>query len=126
MAEVRFSKSHEWVRVEPEGVTIGISDHAQQELGDIVFLELPKVGDTLKKGERFGVVESTKAASELYSPVDAQVLAVNNELATSPQLVNESPLDKGWMVKARPAAVDDVKAMMDEEAYKEFIASEKH
>ncbi len=126
MAELRFSKTHEWVRVEPGLVVIGITDHAQKELGDIVFLELPKIGDKLQRDTKFGVIESTKAASELYSPVDGQVLAVNQELVKNPQWVNESPTDKGWMVKVRVGSLDDINKMMDETAYNAFIASESH
>ena len=126
MAELKFSKTHEWVRVEGAFAFIGISEHAQKELGDIVFVELPRVGEKIKKDGRFGTVESTKAASELYSPLSGEVTAVNGDLGKAPQLVNESPLEKGWMIKIKLADAGEAKALMDEAAYKTFIAAEKH
>jgi len=126
MAELKFSKTHEWVRVEGNAAVIGITDHAQKELGDIVFVELPRVGEKVKKDGRFGTVESTKAASELYSPLSGETIGANSDLAKAPQLVNESPLDKGWMIKIKIADLGDLKDLMDEAAYNSFIASEKH
>lgn len=123
---VKFSKSHEWVSVTDGIAVVGISDHAQKELGDIVFVELPQAGTALARDAQFGTVESTKAASEVYAPVSGEVLESNKEVAQNPQWINEDPMGKGWMIKiqvANPAEVDD---LMDEPAYKEFIAREKH
>jgi glycine cleavage system H protein len=126
MAELKFSKTHEWVRIEGAFAFIGISCHAQKELGDIVFVELPRVGEKVKKDGRFGTVESTKAASELYSPLSGDVVSANSELGKSPQLVNESPADKGWMIKIKVENSAEAKELMDQAAYDAFVASEKH
>src|SRR5215212_10920489 len=104
-ADLRYAKSHEWVRVERDGtVTIGITDYAQNSLGDITYVQVPKVGAVLKAGETFGVVESVKAASDLYSPVGGTVVAVNGALDSAPETVNQSPYDTGWMLKLKPDA----------------------
>ena len=126
MAELKFSKTHEWVRIEGAFAFIGISCHAQKELGDIVFVELPRVGEKIKKDGRFGTVESTKAASELYSPLSGEVAAVNGDLGRAPQLVNESPMDKGWMIKIKVENAAEAKELLDQAAYDAFVASEKH
>jgi glycine cleavage system H protein len=126
MSETKFSKTHEWVKIDGQSAVIGITDFAQKELGDVVFVELPRVGDKFSKEGRFGTVESTKAASELYIPVGGEIIGVNNELNKSPQLVNESAQDKGWMIKIKLANAGELKELMDESAYKAFIATQKH
>lgn len=104
-ADLRYAKSHEWAKPDGAGnATVGISDYAQSSLGDITFVQLPKVGATLKSGETFGVVESVKAASDLYSPVTGTVLAVNGALDSAPESINQSPYDAGWMLKVKLAA----------------------
>ncbi|RTR06269.1 glycine cleavage system protein GcvH [Halomonas nitroreducens] len=117
-ANLRYAESHEWVLDNGDGtVTIGITDHAQQSLGDVVFVELPEVGATLAKGDEFGVVESVKAASDLYAPVSGEVLAVNEALEDAPESINESPYEDAWIMKVRvedAAALDD---LMDADAY---------
>ena len=118
-----FTKTHEWAHVEGGIATIGISEHAQEELGDIVFIELPGTGDTLIQGERFGTIESTKAASELFAPLNGEVIEVNGTVADSPQLINEDPLGKGWLVKIKVSDPSQLDSLMDESAYKEFIKS---
>src|SRR5215207_8620153 len=101
-ADLRYAKSHEWVRSEADGtVTIGITDYAQNSLGDITYVQMPKVGATLKAGETFGVVESVKAASDLYAPVGGSVVAVNSALDSAPETVNRAPYAEGWMLKLK-------------------------
>lgn len=99
--DILYAKTHEWVRVEGEKAVIGITDHAQHALGDITYVELPAVGDTLAAGQEMGAVESVKAASDLYSPVSGEVVAVNEVLNDSPEVVNQSPYEQGWMVRVR-------------------------
>jgi glycine cleavage system H protein len=105
--DVRYAEDHEWARPEGDKAKIGINDYAQDQLGDIVFVELPQVGDTFKKDEEFGTVESVKAVSELYMPVGGEILAVNTVLEESPELVNESPYKDGWMLEVKPNNPDD-------------------
>ena len=114
----RYQETHEWVRVEGAEGVIGISDYAQSELNDVVYVELPEVGDTIEKGEEFGTVESVKAASELYAPVSGEVIAVNRELEDTPELVNRDPFGGGWMIRVRLADPDEVEDLMDAEEYK--------
>jgi len=117
-ADLRYAKSHEWVRVEADGtVTIGITDYAQNSLGDITFVQAPKVGATLKAGEMFGVVESVKAASDLYAPIGGTVTAVNGALDASPETVNKSPYAEGWMLKLKPTDPKAVDGLLDAAAY---------
>ena len=115
---LRYAKSHEWLRLEADGTaTVGITDYAQSSLGDITFVQLPKVGAELKAGETFGVVESVKAASDLYLPVAGTVTAVNNALEGAPESVNTSPYDGAWMLKLRIANPAEVSALLDAAAY---------
>ncbi|HSJ38714.1 MAG TPA: glycine cleavage system protein GcvH [Planococcus sp. (in: firmicutes)] len=118
--ELRYSKEHEWVKVEDGKATIGITHFAQAELGDIVFVELPQVGDELKKNEPFGSVESVKTVSELYAPVSGKVVEVNSELEDSPEFVNESPYEKAWMVVIEAPSEDEMNELMDADKYKEM------
>lgn len=120
--ELRYAKSHEWLKVEIDGTaTVGITDYAQSSLGDITYVQLPKVGATLKAGETFGVVESVKAASDLYLPVSGTVTAVNTKLNASPETVNAEPYAAGWMLKMKPANTAEVAALMDAAAYEKVI-----
>ncbi|MFJ5924519.1 glycine cleavage system protein GcvH [Kitasatospora sp. NPDC092948] len=120
-ADLRFAESHEWARQESDGtVTVGISDHAQKSLGDVVFVELPKVGQVLKAGNAAGVVESVKAASEIYAPVGGTVTAVNEELGEEPELVNEEPYD-AWIFKLKPSDKSEFKKLLDAAGYKALI-----
>ena len=119
--DVRYAKSHEWARTEGDKVKVGISDYAQDQLGDIVFVELPEVGDTLGQGEEFGTVESVKAVSELYMPVAGEVVAINDTLEDAPEKVNNTPYGDGWMLEVKadnPAEMDD---LMDNNAYVETL-----
>ncbi|WP_018275574.1 glycine cleavage system protein GcvH [Teredinibacter turnerae] len=117
-SELKYLSSHEWARVEEDGtVTIGITDHAQEALGDVVFVETPEVGSQVSAGEEAGVVESVKAASDIYSPVTGEVIAVNEVLEEAPETVNESPYDDGWFFKVKPSDVSELDGAMDSEAY---------
>jgi len=122
---LRYSEDHEWVLVEDGIATIGITDHAQEELGDIVFVELPAVGAELAKSATFGVVESVKAVSDVYSPLGGIVTAVNEALTTKPETINEDPYGAGWMVKVTLANRADADALMTAEQYRGFLAQEK-
>jgi glycine cleavage system H protein len=123
MPQIRYTKDHEYVQVEGDVGTIGISDHAQSQLGDVVFVELPKVGAKLVKGAAAAVVESVKAASDVYSPVSGEVVEVNDAVEAQPGLINEESQGKGWLMKVRIANAGDVDGLMDEAAYKAFLAS---
>lgn len=122
LSEYRFTESHEWVHVEGGVATIGISDHAQSELGDVIFIELPEVGTVLKAGQKFGAIESVKAASDLYAPIGGTVTGVNDQLGDAPERVNADPYGEGWMI--RLDKVDDGGAkLLDEAGYKELAGS---
>ncbi|WNF22430.1 glycine cleavage system protein GcvH [Mesobacillus jeotgali] len=119
--ELRYSKEHEWVKVEGEKVRIGITDFAQSELGDIVFVELPEVGDEISLDQPFGSVESVKTVSELYAPVSGKVVEINEELNDSPEFVNESPYEKAWMITVELSDNSEVENLMTAEQYEEMI-----
>lgn len=119
--ELRYSEEHEWVKEEGGKVRIGITDFAQSELGDIVFVELPEVGDELKADEPFGSVESVKTVSELYAPVSGKVVEVNEDLGDSPEFVNESPYEKAWMVVVELTDASDLEKLMTAEQYEEMV-----
>ncbi|MGM0836182.1 MAG: glycine cleavage system protein GcvH [Bacillota bacterium] len=118
--ELRYSEEHEWVKVEGEKVRIGITDFAQSELGDIVFVELPEVGDEISADEPFGSVESVKTVSELYAPISGKVVEVNEDLNDSPEFVNESPYEKAWMIVVEPTGAGEVDKLMTAEQYVEM------
>jgi glycine cleavage system H protein len=116
-ADLRYAASHEWVRLEADGtVTVGISDHAQEALGDVVFVELPEVGSSLNAGQEAGVVESVKAASDIYAPISGEVIAVNQVLTDSPEQVNSDPYGS-WFFKLQPSNAADIEALLDADAY---------
>jgi len=120
--DVRYSETHEWVRIDGDTVRIGISDYAQDQLGDIVFVELPKVGDTFTAGEEFGTVESVKAVSELYIPVGGEVVSINVDLDDSPELVNKDPYHDGWLIDVRPDNISEAEICMPKDDYMEILA----
>lgn len=122
---LRYSEEHEWVLVEDGVATIGITDHAQEELGDIVFVELPAIGAQLTKAATLGVVESVKAVSDVYAPVGGTVTAVNEALTAKPETINEDPYGEGWMVKVTLASAGDVDGLMTAAQYREFLTQEK-
>jgi len=119
--DVRYAKSHEYAKTEGDTVKIGLSDYAQDQLGDIVFVEMPQVGDNFRKGEEFGTIESVKAVSELYSPVSGEIISLNTALDDSPQLVNQSPYNEGWMVEVKPGDPGELASLMNNDAYREML-----
>ena len=118
---LKYTKEHEWIRVEDDVATIGITTYAQEQLGDVVFVELPEVDAEVEAGNEFAVVESVKAASEVYSPVGGTVVEVNEDLAVKPGLVNEDAEGEGWFVKIRLADPDEIDELMDAKAYKAYV-----
>ncbi len=117
-SELKYLSSHEWARIEEDGtVTVGITDHAQASLGDVVYVESPEVGTEVVAGDQAGVVESVKAASDIYSPVSGEVIAINEALEDEPETVNSSPYDDGWFFKVRPSDLSDLDDALDSEAY---------
>lgn len=122
--DLRYSKEHEWVKVEDGKVRIGITHFAQSELGDIVFVELPQIGDEIQLNEPFGSVESVKTVSELYAPISGKVVEVNSELEDNPEYVNDSPYEKAWMIVVEPSDISEVEALLTPEQYDELIDAE--
>lgn len=120
MSDVKYSEEHEWILVEGDIATVGITDFAQNALGDVVFVDLPEVGDEIEKGGEAGVVESVKAASEVYAPVTGEIVEINEELEGSPSLVNEDAEEKGWFFKIKLSDPSELNDLMDENAYKAF------
>ena len=120
-AELKYTKEHEWIRVEGDEAFVGITDYAQSQLGDIVFVECETVGDTLKAGDAFGTIEAVKTVSELYLPVSGEVLEFNDALEDEPELVNKDPYGKGWIVKISVADKAQMAGLLDAEAYKAII-----
>lgn len=120
--ELKYLSSHEWARVESDGtVTIGITDHAQAALGDVVYVELPEVGSEVTANQEAGVVESVKAASDIFSPVSGEVIAINGALEEAPETVNSSPYDEGWFFKVQPSALEELDDALDAEGYESAI-----
>jgi glycine cleavage system H protein len=119
---LKYTKDHEWIRIDGNVGTIGITEYAQGELGDVVFVELPPVGKKIEHGQSFGTVEAVKAVSDLYAPVSGAVAEINKEIQDSPELVNKEPYERGWMIKVTLANPDEVKALLDAAAYKKLIA----
>ncbi|UTA48098.1 glycine cleavage system protein GcvH [Simiduia sp. 21SJ11W-1] len=116
--ELKYMSSHEWARIEDDGtVTVGISDHAQEALGDVVYVETPEVGATVNAGEEAGVVESVKAASDIFSPITGEVIAVNEALEDAPETVNSSPYDDGWFFKVKPTDLSELDDALDADGY---------
>ena len=124
-ADYKYTKEHEWVSVEGDIGTIGITDHAQHELGDIVYVDLPKVGAHLDQGKSLGSVESVKAVSDIYAPVSGTVVEVNEGLPESPEVINEDPYGDGWLIKVRIGDLSELEDLMDGEEYEEMVAKEK-
>jgi glycine cleavage system H protein len=120
-SELRYLKTHEWVRVEGNEAVIGITDYAQDSLGDVVYVEMPQVGDTFGAGEVFGVIESVKASSDLYTPVGGEVVAINTALETNQETVNKDPYGEGWMIRLKVSGEEG--ELMDAAAYEQFVAS---
>jgi glycine cleavage system H protein len=124
MSAPRFTKDHEWVRLDGELAIVGISDYAQSQLGDVVYVELPAIGRRLEQGKEAAVVESVKAASDVYAPVSGEVAEVNEALAADPAKINADPMGEGWFLKLRIADPTELEALMDEAAYQRFVAEQ--
>ena len=123
--DLKYTKEHEWARAAGKEATVGITDHAQSELGDIVFVELPEVGTAVARGKAFGVVESVKAVSDLYSPVTGKVLRVNEALVDSPEKVNEDPYGDGWMIVVEQDRAAEIESLLSADAYAAYVEEEK-
>ena len=122
---LKYAHSHEWLKDNGDGtVTVGITEHAQDALGDVVFIELPETGRELKAGDVFGVIESVKAASDLYAPVSGEIIGVNDLLQQTPEIVNESPFENGWIIKIRMSDPEEVNKLLSAEGYKESVEAE--
>jgi len=119
--DLKYTKDHEWVRLDGDVATVGITDYAQGELGDVVFVELPETGASVSRGTSFGVVESVKAASDLYAPVSGEVIEVNDSLQDAPDLVNTAPFEGGWMIKIRPSDKAEPQKLMDASSYEDYL-----
>jgi glycine cleavage system H protein len=125
--DLKYTKSHEWVRVAPDGtVTVGITDHAQDLMGDMVFVDLAEVGSSVDAGEDCAVVESVKAASDVYAPLSGEVVAVNDALANSPELINKDPYGQGWIFRLKPSDASEMGELLDVKAYQALLAAEEH
>lgn len=122
---MKFTESHEWVEVEGDIGTVGVTDHAQNELGDIVYVELPTLGKTIPAGQEAAVLESTKAAADVYTPVTGEIVEVNDQLTDTPELVNGSAQGNGWLFKIKLSAKDELDKLMDEAAYAQFIGAKE-
>src|SRR4051812_45433827 len=122
--QFRYTKEHEWVQAEDGVGTVGITHHAQEELGDIVYVDLPKIGANVEKGKSLGSVESVKAVSDIYSPVSGEVIAINETLATAPEKLNEDPHGAAWLVKVRLSAPDEIKQLLSASDYQTYIGAE--
>ncbi len=121
--DCRYTKEHEWVRLEDTIAVVGITDYAQDHLGDVVFIELPDVGTEVAQFDPFGVIDSVKASSELYAPLSGEVEAVNDALTEQPELVNQAPYGEGWMIKVRPADLAELEQLLDADGYEQFLGT---
>lgn len=120
-SKLKYSDTHEWAKIDDDTAVVGITDHAQSELGDIVYLELPEVGSTVEKGDVFGTLESVKTVSDLISPVSGEVIEANIELSDTPEVINNEPYEGGWLVKIKLSNPAEVNTLMDADAYEQFI-----
>jgi glycine cleavage system H protein len=126
MSVLRFTRDHEWIRLDGELAVVGVTDYAQSQLGDVVYVELPEIGRRVEKGKEAAVVESVKAASEVYAPASGEVAEVNEALAADPAKVNADPMGEGWFLKLRLTDVKELEGLLDEAAYQQFIEQEQH
>ncbi len=124
MSDLKYTQEHEWIRIDGGVGTVGISNFAQEQLGDVVFVELPEIGKSVVSGDETAVIESVKAASEIYAPVSGEVIEVNSALIDAPELVNSDPTGDGWFIKIRLSKADELEALMDEAAYTAFAAGQ--
>jgi len=122
-AELKYTKDHEWARIEDDVVTVGITDYAQGELGDVVYVELPEVGDTIEKETTFGTIEAVKAVADLFCPISGEIVAINEKLEDDPEIINKDPYGDGWMVKIKVSDSGELEELMDAGAYEKHIGS---
>jgi len=122
-SNLRYSSEHEWARAQGKAIVVGVTDHAQEALGDVVYVELPRVGDSVSAGKQFGVIESTKAVSELFAPVSGKVTKVNSALVDSPQTVNQDPYGTGWLIEVEASDVTQLDKLLDAAAYEKLVSS---
>jgi len=124
MSEIQFTKEHEWILMKDNIGLVGITDFAQKQLGDIVSVELPRVGNEFKQNDAMAIIDSVKASSDIYCPIDGKVVAVNEELLQSPELINKSSFESGWIVKLEPSNISQLENLMAEEEYKKFVGED--
>jgi len=124
MSEIQFTKEHEWILMKDNIGLVGITDFAQKQLGDIVSVELPRVGNEFKQNDAMAIIDSVKASSDIYCPIDGKVVAVNEELLQSPELINKSPFESGWIVKLEPSNISQLENLMTEEQYNKFVGED--
>ena len=124
MSEIQFTKEHEWILMKDNIALVGITDFAQKQLGDIVSVELPNVGNNFKQNDAMAIIDSVKASSDVYCPLDGEIVAVNEELLQSPELINKSPFESGWIVKLEPSNISQLENLMTEEQYKKFVGED--
>ena len=122
-SNLRYSSEHEWARAQGKAIVVGVTDHAQEALGDVVYVELPRVGDSVSAGKQFGVIESTKAVSELFAPVSGKVTKVNSALVDSPQTVNQDPYGTGWLIEVEASDLTQLDKLLDASAYEKLVSS---
>ncbi|MFW6137714.1 MAG: glycine cleavage system protein GcvH [Spirochaetota bacterium] len=123
--DLKYTSEHEWARIEADTATVGVTDYAQQSLGDVVYVELPETGMNLEKGKEFGVVESVKAASDIYSPLSGEVVEANEQLQDHPEYINQSPYEKGWIIKIKIEDPSEAEELMDAKAYQDYLANQE-
>ena len=124
MSEIQFTKEHEWILMKDNIALVGITDFAQKQLGDIVSVELPSVGNEFKQNDAMAIIDSVKASADIYCPIDGKVVAINEELLQSPELINKSPFESGWIVKLEPSNISQLENLMTEEEYKKFVGED--
>ena len=124
MSEIQFTKEHEWILMKDNIGLVGITDFAQKQLGDIVSVELPRVGNEFKQNDAMAIIDSVKASSDIYCPIDGKVVAINEELLQSPELINKSPFESGWIVKLEPSNISQLENLMTEEQYNKFVGKD--
>ena len=125
MSELKFTKEHEWVKIKEEAAIIGISEFAQEQLGDIVSIELPKAGSVFRQGQTMAIIDSVKASSDIYAPISGEIIEVNEELTERPEMINQSPYDSGWIAKIKPSNMEEFGTLMTKEKYDRYIGEIK-
>ena len=125
MSELKFTKEHEWVKIKEEAAIIGISEFAQEQLGDIVSIELPKAGSVFRQGQTMAIIDSVKASSDIYAPISGEIIEVNEELTERPEMINQSPYDSGWIAKIKPSNSEEFESLMTKEKYDRYIGEIK-